>query len=208
MIVEDEPDIYALLLAMFDVWGIEGIAFVDGDETMRWISDVNAGMPLREPPELALLDIRLPGEISGMHIGSRLRQSPVLSDMVIVLITAFRLSPTDEAYIRDEAGADLFLYKPLPDLRELRVLLEAAIRKRRKNQAAAAQASAAAKSTNAAVSSAVEPPSAPPLSAPTPMPQPTTQPTAQSSSTPSSSAPSSTSSRKIDSGKKPFHTES
>lgn len=131
MIVEDEPDIYALLLAMFDVWGIEGIAFVDGDETMGWIADVDSGLPVREVPELALLDVRLPGEISGMHIGARLRESPVLQDVVIVLITAFRLSPTDEAFIQSEAGADIFLYKPLPDLAKLRLMLDEAIHKRR-----------------------------------------------------------------------------
>ena len=32
MVVEDEPDIYELLLAMFEMWGIEGVAFVDGEE--------------------------------------------------------------------------------------------------------------------------------------------------------------------------------
>jgi len=138
MIVEDEPDIYSLLLAMFDVWGIEGIAFVDGDEAMRWIKDVEAGIPLRETPELALLDIRLPGEISGVHVGERLRHTDKLNDMAIVLITAYRLSPGEEQEIRQKAGADLLLYKPLPDLRELRVQLEATIRKRRKARALAA----------------------------------------------------------------------
>lgn len=136
MIVEDEPDIYALLLAMFDVWGIEGIAFVDGDETMRWIEDVEGGMPLQEPPELALLDVRLPGEISGIHIGARLRHHPRFGDPVIVLITAYRLSPADEEIMRQQAGADLLLYKPLPDLRELRVMLDVAIRHRRKSREA------------------------------------------------------------------------
>lgn len=138
MIVEDEPDIYSLLLAMFDVWGIEGIAFVDGEEAMRWITDVEAGIPLREAPELALLDIRLPGEISGVHVGERLRLTDKLNDMAIVLITAYRLSPGEEQEIRQRAGADLLLYKPLPDLRELRVQLEATIRKRRKARAALA----------------------------------------------------------------------
>jgi DNA-binding response OmpR family regulator len=131
MIVEDEPDIYGLLLAMFDVWGIEGIAFVDGDEATRWIMDVDAGMPLREPPELALVDIRLPGEISGIHIGERLRKSPLLDNMVIVLITAYRLSPADEESMRMQAGADILLYKPLPDLRDLRGMLDVALRERR-----------------------------------------------------------------------------
>ena len=37
MVVEDEPDIYDVLLAMFEIWGIEGVAFVDGGEAVGWI---------------------------------------------------------------------------------------------------------------------------------------------------------------------------
>ena len=43
MVVEDEPDIYDLLLAMFEMWGIEGVAFVDGEEAVAWIEDVENG---------------------------------------------------------------------------------------------------------------------------------------------------------------------
>jgi CheY-like chemotaxis protein len=131
MIVEDESDIYTLLLAMFDVWGIEGIAFLEGEEALHWIDDVDGGRFLTELPELALIDIRLPGDISGIQIGERLRASPYLRQMVIVLITAFRLSPADEAAVRLQADADLLLYKPLPDLPRLRVMLDTALRARR-----------------------------------------------------------------------------
>jgi CheY-like chemotaxis protein len=131
MIVEDESDIYTLLLAMFDVWGIEGIAFLEGEEAIHWIDDVDGGRFLTELPELALIDIRLPGDISGIQIGERLRSSPYLRHMVIVLITAFRLSPADEAAVRLQADADLLLYKPLPDLPRLRVMLDTALRARR-----------------------------------------------------------------------------
>lgn len=59
MVVEDEPDIYEVLLAMFEMWGIEGVAFVDGEEAIAWIDDVDNGRFQGELPELALLDIRL-----------------------------------------------------------------------------------------------------------------------------------------------------
>ncbi|MDZ4768497.1 MAG: response regulator [Chloroflexota bacterium] len=137
MIVEDESDIYTLLLAMFDVWGIDGIAFLEGEEAVHWIEDVDSGMFVMEPPELALIDIRLPGDISGVQIGARLRQSARLSQMVIVMITAFRLSAADETAVRVEAGADLLLYKPLPDLPLLRSMLEKALIARRAAHAAA-----------------------------------------------------------------------
>ena len=77
MVVEDEPDIYELLLAMFEIWGIEGVAFVDGEEAITWIEESDKGAP-SEIPELAVLDIRLPGNVSGPMVGARIRQSPVL----------------------------------------------------------------------------------------------------------------------------------
>src|SRR5579871_2522365 len=80
MVVEDEPDIYELLLAMFEMWGIEGVAFVDGEEAVSWIEEADKGTP-GEHPELALLDIRLPGNVSGPDVGARIRQSPVLNQM-------------------------------------------------------------------------------------------------------------------------------
>ncbi|MBZ0308233.1 MAG: response regulator, partial [Anaerolineae bacterium] len=92
MVVEDEPDIYEVLLAMFEIWGIEGVAFVDGGQAVAWIDDVDEGRVRGELPELALIDIRLP-EVSGPDVGKRVRESPILKDMAIVLITAYRLSP-------------------------------------------------------------------------------------------------------------------
>ena len=60
MVVEDEPDIYDVLLAMFELWGIEGVAFVDGGEAISWVDAVDEGRVHGDLPELAILDIRLP----------------------------------------------------------------------------------------------------------------------------------------------------
>lgn len=123
MVVEDEPDIYAVLLAMFQVWGIEGAAFVDGTEALSWIEDVDSGRVKGDLPELAIIDIRLPGA-SGSQVAARLRESPVLWNMAIVLITAYRLQPHEEDEVMAEAQADLLLYKPLPRPDEFRRVLE------------------------------------------------------------------------------------
>lgn len=129
MVVEDEPDIYDVLLAMFEVWGIDGVAFVDGAEAVAWIEDVDEGRVQSELPELAILDIRLP-EISGPEVGARLRASAMLKDVAIVLITAYRLQPQEEDAVIEQADADLLLYKPLPGPDEFRQLLEEALAKR------------------------------------------------------------------------------
>ena len=104
MVVEDEPDIYEVLLAMFGIWGIEGVAFVDGEEAVSWIDDVDHGRFQGELPELALLDIRLPGEINGPAVGERLRKSKVLGEVAIVLTTAYKLTPDEEKAVIKKAN--------------------------------------------------------------------------------------------------------
>ncbi len=130
MVVEDEPDIYDVLLAMFDLWGIEGVAFVDGAEAVTWIDDVDSGKIVNDLPELAILDIRLP-EVSGPEIGERLRKSTRLGDVAIVMITAYRLSPAEEEQVLKKAHADMLLYKPLPAMLEFKSRLETIIAKRK-----------------------------------------------------------------------------
>jgi CheY-like chemotaxis protein len=133
MIVEDEPDVYDLLLATAEMWGHGGEAFSDGEEAVAWIDriDHSRRKPTSALPELALLDIRLPGEISGSMVGARLRKSPQLRDIVIVLITAYKLSPEEEESLIAQAGADLLLYKPLPRYDRLKRMLEDLIAQRR-----------------------------------------------------------------------------
>lgn len=131
MVVEDEPDIYEVLLAMFGIWGIEGVAFVDGEEAVSWIEDVDSQRFQGELPELALLDIRLPGQIAGPDVGTRIRSSSVLGDIAIVLTTAYRLSPEEEKTVIKRAGADRLIYKPLPKFQELQTMLEDTITQRR-----------------------------------------------------------------------------
>jgi len=135
MVVEDEPDIYELLLAMFEIWGIRGVAFVDGPEAVAWVDDVDQGRVRGELPEVALLDVRLP-QLSGPHVAQRLRRSSRLGQIGIVLITAYRLSPDDEKLVMAEAQADLLLFKPLPSLAELREMIERVIVRRKQAQPA------------------------------------------------------------------------
>src|SRR5258708_32425762 len=96
MVVEDEPDIYDVLLAMFEIWGIEGVAFVDGAEAVSWIEDVDKGNVAGELPELAILDIRLP-EVPGPDVEARLRRRDRLGEQAVGMGTACPLDPQQEA---------------------------------------------------------------------------------------------------------------
>ena len=123
MVVEDEPDLYDMILAMYATLGIGGVAFVTGEEAIDWIEQVEAGRVSDELPQLAMIDIRLPDRVTGDLVGARLRRSNVLKDTVIVLMTAYKLSPEEEGRMITRAGADLLLYKPLPRLNELKRML-------------------------------------------------------------------------------------
>lgn len=148
MVVEDEPDIYEVLLAMFEMWGIEGVAFVDGEEAVAWIDDVDQGRFQGELPELALLDIKLPGEINGVGVGERLRTSPVLGNVAIVLTTAFKLTPEERSEAMLTSQADKWLPKPLPKFNELQGILESVIALRRQRGAAQTETATAANTNN------------------------------------------------------------
>jgi CheY-like chemotaxis protein len=125
MVVEDEPDIYEVLLLMLEAFGVEGLAFVDGEEAVDWIDDVDNGYYHGELPSVALLDIRLPGTVDGVKVGERLRNSPNLpDDLKVVLVTAYKLSPSEEKEIIKQAGADRLIYKPIPRFAEFRQMID------------------------------------------------------------------------------------
>lgn len=126
MLVEDEADLYALILAMYEMLGIGGVAFVSGEEAFDWIVDVERGQFEGELPELALIDIRLPDEIDGMDVARRLKESPVLHNIAVVMMTAYRMTPEEERQTLAYTGAVTLLYKPLPAFRDLEHILREA----------------------------------------------------------------------------------
>ena len=123
MVVEDEPDLYDMVMAMYDTLGVEGVSFAEGEEAFDWIDEVDKGYYQGELPELVLLDIRLPGSVDGTMVGERLRKSPRLKNIVIVIMTANRLSPEDEREIMTRTAAESLIYKPLPKLTEFKQML-------------------------------------------------------------------------------------
>lgn len=130
MLLEDEPDLYDMVLAMYGMLGIRGVAFDSGEDAFSWLARVDDGQYPDELPQLALLDIRLPDSISGPMVSARIRQSPALRNIVVVLMTAYRLSREEEAAIMRESGADFLIRKPLPKLNELEAKLKSLIAKR------------------------------------------------------------------------------
>ena len=158
MVVEDEPDLYDTLIALFEIWSIDGVAFTNGTDAVKWIDGVGKGSAEVTIPELALLDIRLPGA-SGPEIGQRLRANSILKDITIVLTTAYHLSPQEEKEVIARAGADALLYKPLPSPSEFRAILQKTIDQRAASRAAPTDSPAPA--GDSAPAEPADPPAAP-----------------------------------------------
>ena len=118
LLVEDEPDIREMLLAVFDIWQIRCIVHQSGEETLEWLNGIDH-YQAEDLPELALIDIRLVSELDGITVASKLRSTPELKDIVIVLNTAYTLTEQEKQQCLRLSGADHVMSKPLPRFEKL-----------------------------------------------------------------------------------------
>lgn len=102
VIADDDPDIRGLIRISCRKAGLTVVAeTADGDDALAAI--------LRERPELAILDVSMPG-MSGLQVCRHLREDDSLAEVRILLLSA----AVDEHSIRAglEAGANDYLAKP------------------------------------------------------------------------------------------------
>lgn len=123
MVVEDEPDIRNIVKVLFEAWGHKPIEFRDGNDTYKWLDAVESGNFDGDLPDLALLDIRMPGHF-GNEIGRRMRGMDAFKQIPIVLMTAFSLTDTERQSMMKDDGVDHIINKPLPDMIQLKALLD------------------------------------------------------------------------------------
>jgi CheY-like chemotaxis protein len=124
---------------MMFIWGVEPLAFADGHNAMAWLDKVETRQTDAPLPELALLDIRMPGP-QGHEIAERLRKVPATSKMAIVMMTAYRLDPEERNAVLRMAKPQAMLSKPLLNLTDLKQALEEAIKDIRSNSSATEKA--------------------------------------------------------------------
>jgi signal transduction histidine kinase/ActR/RegA family two-component response regulator/CHASE3 domain sensor protein len=112
LLVEDDPDVAATTAEALEMFGFE----------VRVESDADAGLRActESPPDVALLDIGLPGR-SGHELARDIRARLSRSEVRLVAVTGYGL-PEDRARSR-AAGFDHHLVKPV-NLDELRHLIE------------------------------------------------------------------------------------
>jgi CheY-like chemotaxis protein len=132
LLVEDDSDIRMVVAMMMTVWGENPLPFPDGKTAWAWLDSVESGAFSGPLPELALMDIRMPG-YTGDQLAARMRSIESLKDIPIILMTAFSMSEGEISALRERCGVDHLLEKPLPDLDVFRALLYKVRDERREN---------------------------------------------------------------------------
>ena len=107
LIVDDAPSALETLLSVLDGQGYQLATAQNGSEALQRATQIK--------PDMVLLDVMMPG-MDGFEVCRRLRATPELAEVPIILLTA--LDDHDSLLKGLEAGADDFLTKPI-DRREL-----------------------------------------------------------------------------------------
>jgi CheY-like chemotaxis protein len=103
LLVEDEPNCASLLARLVDKFGHQIRVAPDGPSALERAE--------REPPDVVLLDISLPG-MDGYEVARRLRGNSGRKPPLIVALSGY----ADDEERREAAGIDLHVLKPVdPD---------------------------------------------------------------------------------------------
>lgn len=121
--VEDNPANVRLVEEVIDqLGGIELITALTGEAGLEAAH--------RQRPDAILMDVNLP-DISGIDVVRRLRQDQALSSSKIIVLSANAMS--DAILAASQAGADVYLTKPVV-VKDLTAALVEALERRRKEQ--------------------------------------------------------------------------
>jgi adenylate cyclase len=102
LVVDDTPQNVKLFTDLLTAKGYEVTTAANGEQALESIA--------RQPPDLVLLDIMMPG-INGYEVCRKIRENPATALLPVVLATS--LDPNQERVKGIEAGADDFLPKPV-----------------------------------------------------------------------------------------------
>jgi phosphoserine phosphatase RsbU/P len=117
LIADDDPVLRRLLQMTLPAWGYEVVTATDGNEAWQMLQSQDA-------PPLTLLDWMMPG-LDGLEICQRVRQTPALPPVHLILLTGKNKRADIVAGL--QAGADDYLVKPF-DPQELQARLQVGVR--------------------------------------------------------------------------------
>lgn len=113
LIVDDEPTIVDLLEENLNMEGYDTVRAYTGEEAIQVME--------KEPPDLVLLDLMLPG-MDGYEVCRQMQKDVRLSQIPVIMLTA--KSATSDRVAGFEKGADDYIVKPF-DIDELLVRVRA-----------------------------------------------------------------------------------
>ncbi len=124
LVVEDEPDVAALIRYNLQKEGWEVLIAATGAEALKRARDAH--------PDVILLDIMVP-QLNGWEVCRRLKQDPDTTAVPVIMVTG-RVEEGDKV-LGFEMGADDYITKPFSP-RELIARIRAVIRRRRPDEPA------------------------------------------------------------------------
>jgi DNA-binding response OmpR family regulator len=130
MVAEDDSVLRSILRMMLTLWEVDSLVFADGNQAWKWLDTVERGDYVLPLPEVALLDIKMPGHL-GHEVGQRMRGIAATRNIPLLVMTAYHLSEEDKKLIYESAHPEHLVPKPFPSLDEFRSLIEAVIARSR-----------------------------------------------------------------------------
>jgi DNA-binding response OmpR family regulator len=117
LVADEDRVTVTLLTASLRRWNLQAVIASDGAAAWEMLNGA-------DPPALAIVDWMMP-RLDGVELCRRVRQSPMLSHIYLILLTARRRRADLVEGL--EAGADDYLVKPF-DAQELRARVNVGIR--------------------------------------------------------------------------------
>ncbi len=111
LIVDDNPTNLKLVAYLMSANGYEVTTAQDADAALAAIA--------RNPPQLILMDLQLPG-VDGLELTRKLKSDPATKSIIIIAVTAYAMKGDEARALA--AGCDAYITKPI-DTRGLPVTI-------------------------------------------------------------------------------------
>ncbi len=111
LIVDDEVDTLSLLRTILEYEGFEIWEALNGKEALEQVQKI---------PDLILLDIKMPGGLSGLDVCHRLKKDEIYKNIPIIIFSAKILSHDIELGL--QAGAVEYITKPFSSKELIRLV--------------------------------------------------------------------------------------